>query len=91
MGQRRLSKEESRKRFAEGRELWNEFDPIGVIKSDNSATDDEYENYVGPCLRIVEQGLMDGEVCEYVTNIVYEYMGMPKSPQLDRQIKEFAK
>jgi hypothetical protein len=51
MSKKILSKEESRQRYEEGRALWNEFDPIGVALP--GGVEDEYDGYVGPCLRIV--------------------------------------
>ena len=87
MSPRRVSKEESRERFAQGRNLWNEFDPIGVAQD----VTDEYDNYVGPCLRIVEAGGGAAEVSAYVAGIVFEYMGMSRSDYLETKIEEFSR
>jgi hypothetical protein len=76
MIQRRLSKEESRKRYAEGRRLWNEFDPIGVFTIDKDWSQDEYEGYVGPSVRIVEEGQGSEKLSEYVRWVVHDRMGL---------------
>lgn len=52
----KLSKEQSRKRFAELRTLWNKFDPIGVHGDElNENCIDEYDTYVGQSLRYLEK------------------------------------
>ena len=84
--QRRLSKEESRQRYAEGRKLWNEFDPIGVA----DAVDDEYDSYVGPCLRIVEAGKSGSELVTYLRWVVFEHMGMSETPSGQEAIETFS-
>jgi hypothetical protein len=85
MSPRRLTKEESRERFAQGRNLWNEFDPIGVA----DAVNDEYDNYVGPCLRIVEAGKSGSDLSEYVSGIVFEYIGLNRNQLLEQATKKF--
>lgn len=83
---RRLSKEESRQRYAEGRQLWNEFDPIGVV----DAVDDEYDMYVGPTLRLCEEGKGSREIEKYAEFVVYDRMGMSHTPEGIAAIKEFS-
>jgi hypothetical protein len=85
--QRRLSKEESRQRYAEGRKLWNEFDPIGVV----DAVDDEYDSYIGPCLRFAEMGKSIEELEEYVRWVVYEHMGLSETDEGNKANLVFAK
>lgn len=64
---RRLSKIESRKRWKELRDLWNEFDPIGVFDFDPSEWPlDEYESYCGPSMRLLEQNASTSELEAYV-------------------------
>lgn len=82
---RRLSKEESRARYAEGRKLWNSFDPIGV--ADRVA--DEYDSYVGPLLRLCEQDKDTDALRDYVEWVVYEHMGMSRTPQAEQAINDF--
>jgi len=41
-----LDKAQSRKRIAEIRQLWNEWDPIGIVGG--SGPDDEYDGYLAP-------------------------------------------
>jgi hypothetical protein len=70
---RRLEKQESRQRYRELRGLWNEWDPIGVAGDEN---DDEYESYVGPCLRLLEKKADTDEIVKYLNYIIGEYMGL---------------
>ncbi|HYS46605.1 MAG TPA: hypothetical protein VEM35_09210 [Rhizomicrobium sp.] len=86
--QRRLSKEESRQRYAEGRKLWNEFDPIGVAVPDEH--EDEYDGYVGPALRLCEANKGPDEVKKYAEFVVYDRMGMRRTANMDDAIKRFS-
>ncbi len=87
MTHRRLSKEESRARFAEARKIWNEFDPIGVV----DAVDDEYDMYVGPTLRLCEEGKGPEAIRTYAEFVVYDRMGFRRPFQnKDEQIKRFS-
>ena len=76
---RRLEKEDSRRRWRELRELWNDYDPIGVMGSPNSPLD-EYEAYVGSTLRLLEQGATPEDIAEFLEQ-ASEHMGL----QFDRQ------
>jgi len=49
----RLSKDQSRQRWRQMRELWNEFDPIGIMGMADWPRD-EYESYLGQTLRLLE-------------------------------------
>jgi hypothetical protein len=86
--QRRLSKEESRRRYAEGRKLWNEFDPIGVAVPDEH--EDEYDGYVGPSLRLCEAGKGLDDLGKYAEFVVYDRMGMSPSNEMGEAIKKFS-
>lgn len=72
---RRLSKEESRVRWRELRKIWNEFDPIGVLREANLETDGEYEMYIGPLLRLLENEASQEEIFEHVRALVTQNMG----------------
>ena len=67
--------------------LWNELDPIGVA----DAVDDEYDNYVGPCLRIVEAGEGTAELITYVRWVVFEHMGLSETPSGQEAIEVFSR
>lgn len=71
---RRLEKVESRNRWSQLRDLWNEFDPIGVMNYENWPLD-EYENYCGPVMRLLEKNAPDMELETYVRSVC-DYMGM---------------
>ena len=87
---RRLSKEESRQRYAEGRKLWNEFDPIGVFTIDKDWPQDEYQGYVGPSLRIMEEGQDSMKLSEYVRWVVHDRMGLSSTDALAAAIISFS-
>ena len=72
---KRLDKEQSRKRWAELRGLWNTYDPIGVMAEPN-ARHDEYESYVGPMLRLLEAGAPVPRIVRYLYT-VNENIGLP--------------
>jgi hypothetical protein len=87
---RRLSKEESRQRYAEGRKLWNEFDPIGVFTIDGDWPQDEYEGYVGPCLRLCEEGKGVEDLESYIRWVVHDRMGLSETEQGKKAARLFA-
>jgi hypothetical protein len=70
-----LSKEQSRLRWRELRDLWNEWDPIGVLLS-NGGPADEYDSYLGPSLRLLEQGASSGEIERYLEEVIGNHMGL---------------
>lgn len=71
---RRLEKAESRQRRQELRDLWNKYDPIGVIDGPESPID-EYESYIGPCMRLLEQNA-DIKQIEAQVRAALENMGL---------------
>jgi hypothetical protein len=62
---KRLDKQTSRRRWRELRDKWNEYDPIGVM-DDPDWPRDEYEAYVGPTLRLLEQGATVEDIVGYL-------------------------
>lgn len=73
----RLDKDQSRQRLKEMRALWREWDPIGVYCMPGSDwPPDEYDSYLAPCLRLLEQQATVDELCAYLANIVGEHMGL---------------
>ena len=62
------------------RDLWNEFDPIGVM-DDPEWPRDEYEAYVGPTMRLLEQNAGTEEIIKSLEWAVCERMGL----NLERQ------
>jgi len=71
---RHLGKQESRKRWSELRDLWNEFDPIGVM-NDPTWPRNEYENYCGPCMRLLEQNSDTSKLIAYILS-AHDHMGL---------------
>jgi hypothetical protein len=71
----RLDKEQSRLRWHEIRDLWNGWDPIGVMPAQDGPQD-EYDGYLGPSLRLLERGASREELERYLEEIVGEHMGL---------------
>ena len=55
------------------RQLWNDWDPIGVVSED---IQDEYDSYVAPTLKLLDDGCPAGEIEAYLTSIVRDYIGL---------------
>jgi hypothetical protein len=87
---RRLHKEESRARWRELRTLWNEYDPIGVVPRTDINTDDEYESYIGPVLRLLEKSATQEEIVSCVREIVRGHIGLTWSAELAVRTEGFA-
>jgi hypothetical protein len=86
-----LEKAQSRQRTKEIRALWREFDPIGVYASpDSGCPPDEYDNYLAPCLRLLEQRASTEDLAKYLSYIVGEYMGLGEPELFHSQSVEFA-
>lgn len=71
----KLNKEQSRERYRQLRALWSRWDPIGVV-SPNDERSDEYDQYLGPTLRLLEQNGSQQEIADYLSFVVGEYMGL---------------
>jgi hypothetical protein len=85
----RLSKDESRRRWSEVRDLWCRFDPIGVM-SDPTCPRDEYDSYLGPTLRLLESGASQMEIEAYLAQVTLERMGGSDSPMAKLSRLNFA-
>jgi hypothetical protein len=85
----KLNKQESRKRWDEIRNLWCQCDPIGVM-SDLDWSRDEYDSYLGPSLRYLEQNASVEEIAEYLSYIVCDYMGLGQTGVDFSEPKNFA-
>ena len=83
----RLDKAESRKRWAEIRKLWTEWDPIGVS---SFGVTDEYDTYVGQTLRLLEQRTSPLELRNYLVNVLSDTMGLADSSVAHSSPAEFA-
>lgn len=81
---RRLDKAQSRQCWAELRDIWNEFDPIGVMSLPDWPRN-EYESYCGPSMRLLEQNASDEEFEAYVRSAL-DYMGCSAG---DHNVKYF--
>jgi len=85
----RLTKELSRQRWSEMRDLWCEWDPIGVMSQDEWPRD-EYDSYLGPTLRLLEADASADEIIKYLAFVEIEYIGMSDTVSASIQRQEFA-
>lgn len=80
-----LTKDQSRQRLRELRDLVNAWDPIGLIAA--GAPEDEYECLVGPVLRLLEQGVSQEVIGSYVAGECRDHFGAPIA---ESSAREFA-
>jgi hypothetical protein len=80
----RLSKEQSRQRWGELRQILCEWDPIGVME-DAGWPRDEYDAYVGPILRYLEEGAPEEAISGYLDFVVTEAMGLSVARSASRE------
>ncbi len=85
----RLDKSDSRERWRQIRDLWIEFDPIGVMGLEDWPRD-EYDSYLGPTLRLLEQGASLEEIQKYLAFVTLEYMGLNETSQAEKSRRAFA-
>jgi hypothetical protein len=86
----RLAKADSRERWRQVRDLWNEFDPIGVMSMSDWPRD-EYEAYLGPTLRFLEARAPIEDLQKYLAEVTLEHMGLSETPQFEMARRQFAK
>lgn len=60
-------------RWFEIRQLWNAWDPIGVACE---TVQDEYDAYIAPTLKLLENGCSREAIEAYLTSIVRDHMGL---------------
>jgi hypothetical protein len=70
-----LSKEQSRERWAELRNLLCEWDPIGVM-DDPEWPRDEYDCMVGPVMRLLESGASEAAITAYLRAEIADHFGL---------------
>jgi hypothetical protein len=87
---KRLSKPDSRERWRQVRDLWNQFDPIGVMGLEDWPRD-EYESYLGQTLRLLEQNASLEDIHKYLAMVTLEHMGLSESPEFEMSRRAFAK
>jgi hypothetical protein len=85
----RLTKEQSRARWAEIRELWCKWDPIGVMSMPDWPRD-EYDSYLGPTLRLLENGVSLQEIATYLAVVTLEHMGLKETAAANSSRLAFA-
>jgi hypothetical protein len=85
----RLTKEQSRARWAAARELWCKWDPIGVVGLKDWPRD-EYDAYLGPTLRLLEGGASLEEIVSYLAEVELGRMGLSDTPEAQKARVAFA-
>ena len=70
------------------RELWNEWDPIGVA---SPALQDEYDSYLAPTLDLLERSATEDEITDYLSYLVRDYIGLGEEGVKYSQPREFAR
>lgn len=87
---RKLDAAEARRRRLELRDLWNEFDPIGVYAdAEWKAPPDEYEAYLDFCLRLLEHDAPENEIAYHVYAAL-EHIGLGDLPDAGDRARAFA-
>ncbi len=77
---RHETKEESRRRWKELRDIVNRWDPIGVFKMDPECPKDEYECVTGPLMRMLEARSSVEEITRYLEKEVREHFEIEPVP-----------
>jgi hypothetical protein len=86
----RLTKDQSRERWAEVRELWRRWDPIGVFAIDAEWPKDEYDAYLGPSLRLLESGSSSDALVDFLADVELNRMGLSDTAEAKNSRAQFA-
>ena len=71
----RLTKEQSRERWRQLRDLTCEWDPIGAISI--GAPRDEYDCLLGPLLRLLEENASEEQIFQFLDNQLRSHFELP--------------
>ena len=63
--------------------LWS-WDPIGVRGIPEAV--DEYDSYAQFVLQMLETGVSDGEIADYLTSVIRDRMELPCNPKTNEDI-----
>jgi hypothetical protein len=85
----RLTKEQSRARWAALRDLWCKWDPIGVMALPDWPRD-EYDAYLGPTLRLLEAEASLEKIASYLAEVELGRMGLNDTLQALEARRVFA-
>ena len=72
----------------ECRQMWKDFDPIGVYHLDGDWPEDEYDSYALQSVSLLVKRADLSEIGAFVRSAVHDTMGMPDTP--DEMIATFA-
>jgi hypothetical protein len=79
--------EVSLQQMSEVRELWQVWDPIGMMDT-TGAPQDEYDSYLDPTVRLLERGASTEEIEAYLEWVALKRMGLPCIPNPAREFAE---
>jgi hypothetical protein len=85
----RRSKDQIQQRIAEMRDLWWQWDPIGVATLPQSLRD-EYDAYLGPTLGLLEQRAPLEALVQYLTDVELQTMGLSETAPAKMRRRIFA-
>lgn len=75
-----MNETELSRRLATIRELWCEWDPIGVFLIDPNWPRDEYDSYVEPTLHLLEASVGEARLTQYLETVAHQTMGLSAVP-----------
>ncbi len=80
-----MSDTELSQRLATIRDLWCEWDPIGVFSIDPNWPRDEYDAYLEPTLHLLEASVGEARLTHYLESVAHQTMGLSEvsSPAAD--------
>ena len=78
------------RRWEAVRNLWCEYDPIGVMKYPDSPRD-EYDAYVGPTIGLLDRGATLEEIAAYLREAGTEAIALNQTPAGDAAELAFAR
>jgi hypothetical protein len=84
---RYADQEASLQQTLEVRELWQVWDPIGVMETPD-ARQDQYDSYLDPTVRLLERGASTEEIEAYLEWVAYKRMGLPWIPNPAREFAQ---
>ena len=79
-----IEREVSQQQTIEVRELWQDWDPIGVMDKPGTSPR-EYDSYLDPTMRLLERGASIDEIEAYLEWVAYKRMGLVYIPVSGRE------
>lgn len=83
----KLSETKSIERFGEMRDLWNQWDPMGLADQNEL---DIYRSYLGPSLRLLENAASVEDIADYLDDVLDRDMELDEDDIKKANPKRFA-